>query len=316
MADNNNAIWDKLPETPDLALKKLDRLVGKWKISGPKIDGYTTYEWMEGGFFLIQHFDLTSDGERHTGIEYTGFDEDTRTPRSRLMEINGGNFTYTYEIEGDTFWYWFGNKGSDNYSRGIFSKDGNTITGRWQWPESEGKTGGYEYTMTRVKEQSGREINTQKIIPFLWFDDKAEEAMNFYTSIFENSKVLSIMRYREAGPGPERTVMSATFQLEGQEFIALNGGPQFTFSPAISFFVNCETQEEVDELWEKLSEGGEKQGPGWLKDKYGLSWQIVPTVLGDLLNDPDPIKSQRVMEAMLQMDKIDIKTLRQAYNQQ
>jgi predicted 3-demethylubiquinone-9 3-methyltransferase (glyoxalase superfamily) len=133
--------------------------------------------------------------------------------------------------------------------------------------------------------------------------------MNFYTSIFKNSKVLSIMRYGEAGPGPEGTVMSATFQLEGQEFIALNGGPQFTFSPAISFFVNCETQEEVDELWGKLSEGGEKQGPGWLKDKYGLSWQIVPTILGDLLNDPDPKKSQRVMEAMLQMDKIDIKTL-------
>jgi predicted 3-demethylubiquinone-9 3-methyltransferase (glyoxalase superfamily) len=110
--------------------------------------------------------------------------------------------------------------------------------------------------------------------------------------------------------------MSLIFQLEGQEFIALNGGPQFNFSPAISFFVNYEKQEEVDELWEKLSEGGEKQGPGWLKDKYGLSWQIVPTILGELLNDPDPKKSQRVMEAMLQMDKLDIKTLRQAYDQQ
>ena len=156
----------------------------------------------------------------------------------------------------------------------------------------------------------------QKITPFLWFDGKAEEAMNFYTSIFKNSKTVSIMRYGEAGPGPKGTVMSATFQLEGQEFIALNGGPQFTFSPAISFFVNCETQEELDELWEKLSEGGEKQGPGWLKDKYGLSWQIVPTVLGELLNDPDPEKSQRVMEAMLQMEKIDIKALKQAYEQQ
>jgi predicted 3-demethylubiquinone-9 3-methyltransferase (glyoxalase superfamily) len=156
----------------------------------------------------------------------------------------------------------------------------------------------------------------QKITPFLWFDGKAEEAMNFYTSIFKNSKVLNIMRYGEAGPGAKGTVMSITFQLEGQEFIALNGGPQFTFTPAISFFVNCETQEEVDNFWDKLSEDGEKQGPGWLKDKYGLSWQIVPNVLGNMLNDPDIKKSQRVMEAMLQMGKIDIKTLKQAYNQQ
>ncbi len=271
---------------------------------------------MEGGFFLIQHFDLTYDGERHTGIEYTGYDEDTRTLRSHLMESNGGNFTYTYEIEGDTFWYWFGDKGSDNFSRGIFSKDGDTIMGRWQWPEGDDKTGDYEYTTTRIKEPSSREIYMQKIIPFLWFDNKAEEVMNFYTSIFKNSKVLSIMRYGEAGPGLKGTVMSSTFQLEGQEFIALNGGPQFTFSPAISFFVNCETQDEVDELWDKLSEGGEEQGPGWVKDKYGLSWQIVPTVLGEMLSDPDPKKSQRVMEAMLQMSKIDIKTLRQAYEQQ
>jgi predicted 3-demethylubiquinone-9 3-methyltransferase (glyoxalase superfamily) len=156
----------------------------------------------------------------------------------------------------------------------------------------------------------------QKITPFLWFDGKAEEAMNFYTSIFKNSKIVNIMRYGEAEPGHEGTVMSTTFQLEGQEFIALNGGPQFTFSPAISFFVKCETQEEVDELWEKLSEGGENQGPGWLKDKYGLSWQVVPTILGELLNDPDPEKSQRVMEAMLQMGKINIKALKQAYEQQ
>ncbi|TMA11495.1 MAG: VOC family protein [Deltaproteobacteria bacterium] len=153
----------------------------------------------------------------------------------------------------------------------------------------------------------------QKITPFLWFDGKAEEAMNFYTSIFKNSKVVGIMRYGEAGPGPKGTVMSVTFQLDGQEFTALNGGPMFTFSPAISFFVNCETQEEVDELWEKLSEGGEKQRCGWLKDKYGVSWQIVPTVLGEMLQDKDPEKSKRVMNAMLQMNKIDIKSLKQAY---
>ena len=152
-----------------------------------------------------------------------------------------------------------------------------------------------------------------KITPFLWFDGKAEEAMNFYTSIFKNSKVVNIMRYGEAGPGPKGTVMAATFQLDGQEFTALNGGPMFTFSPAISFFVNCETQEEVDDLWKKLSEGGEKQRCGWLKDKYGVSWQIVPTVLGELLQDKDPEKSKRVMNAMLQMDNLDIKSLKQAY---
>ena len=152
----------------------------------------------------------------------------------------------------------------------------------------------------------------QKIIPFLWFDGKAEEAANFYTSIFKNSKIVNIMHYGEAGPKPKGTVMSVTFQLDGQEFIALNGGPQFTFTPAISFFVNCETQEEVDDLWEKLSKGGEKQGPGWIKDKYGVSWQIVPTVLSELLNDPDTEKSQKVTEAMLQMDKLDIEKLKHA----
>jgi predicted 3-demethylubiquinone-9 3-methyltransferase (glyoxalase superfamily) len=156
----------------------------------------------------------------------------------------------------------------------------------------------------------------QKITPFLWFDGKAEEAMNFYVSIFQNSKVISIARYGEAGPGPKGTVICATFQLDGQEFFALNGGPQFTFSPAISFFVNCETQQEVDELWEKLSEGGEKGRCGWLKDKYGLSWQVIPSALGEMLRDKDPEKSGRVMTAMLQMDKIDIKTLRRAYEQQ
>jgi len=156
----------------------------------------------------------------------------------------------------------------------------------------------------------------QKITPFLWFDGNAEEAMNFYTSIFKNSKIGRITRYGDAGPGPKGTVMSATFQLDGQEFMALNGGPQFKFTEAISFFVNCETQEEVDELWEKLSEGGQKSRCGWLKDKYGLSWQIIPSALGKMLGDKNPEKSQRVMKAMLQMDKIDIKGLEQAYKQQ
>ena len=155
----------------------------------------------------------------------------------------------------------------------------------------------------------------QKITPFLWFDGNAEEAMNFYVSIFKNSKTGRITRYGETGPGPKGTVMSVTFQLDGQEFFALNGGPHFTFSPAISFFVDCKTQEEVDELWEKLSARGEKSKCGWLKDKYGLSWQILPTALGKMLNDPDPQKSQRVMQAMMQMTKIDIAGLKQAYEQ-
>ena len=153
----------------------------------------------------------------------------------------------------------------------------------------------------------------QKITPFLWFDGNAEEAMNFYTSIFKNSKIGRITRYGDAGPGPKGTVMSATFQLDGQEFMALNGGPQFKFTEAISFFVNCETQEEVDELWEKLSDGGQKSRCGWLKDKYGLSWQIIPSALGKMLGDKDPEKSQRVMKAMLQMDKIDIRRLQEAH---
>jgi len=160
----------------------------------------------------------------------------------------------------------------------------------------------------------------QKIAPFLWFDDKAEEAAKFYTSIFKDSKILSITRYGEEGAKaagrPKGSVMTVVFELQGQEFIALNGGPVFTFSPAISFVVNCKTQKEVDELWEKLSEGGEKGQCGWLKDKYGVSWQIVPTVLGEMLQDKDPKKSRGVMEAMLQMDKIDIKTLKQAYEEQ
>ena len=154
----------------------------------------------------------------------------------------------------------------------------------------------------------------QKITPFLWFNDNAEEAMSFYISIFKNSKVLNVARYGEAGPGPNGTVMTATFQLDGQEFVALNGGPHFKFTEAISFVVYCQTQEEVDEFWEKLSEGGEKSRCGWLKDKYGLSWQIVPTVLAELYQDKDAEKTKRVMEAMLKMDKLDIKTLRQAYD--
>ena len=154
----------------------------------------------------------------------------------------------------------------------------------------------------------------QKITPFLWFDGKAEEAMNFYVSIFKNSKVGRVSRYGDAGPGPKGAVMSCAFQLEGQDFYALNGGPQFKFTPAISLFVNCETQQEVDALWEKLSAGGRKDQCGWLQDKYGVSWQIVPTTLGKLLGDKDPVKANRVMQAMMQMKKLDIKGLQQAYD--
>jgi predicted 3-demethylubiquinone-9 3-methyltransferase (glyoxalase superfamily) len=153
----------------------------------------------------------------------------------------------------------------------------------------------------------------QKITPFLWFDGKAEEAMNLYVSVFKNAKAGKITRWGAGGPGPQGTVMSVTFQLEGQEFFALNGGPQFNFTPAISFFVDCKTQDEVDELWEKLSAGGEKLPCGWLKDRYGLSWQIIPTALSEMLRDPDPEKSKRVMQAMMQMTKIDIAGLQRAY---
>jgi predicted 3-demethylubiquinone-9 3-methyltransferase (glyoxalase superfamily) len=153
----------------------------------------------------------------------------------------------------------------------------------------------------------------QKIVPFLWFNDQAEEAVKFYISIFRNSKIGSISRYEEEGPGPKGTVMMITFQLEGREFMALNGGPMFSFSPAISLFVNCETQEEVDSFWEKLSEGGEQEQCGWLKDKYGVSWQIVPTALGRMTQDKDPEKRKRVMQAMLKMNKLDIKELKDAY---
>jgi predicted 3-demethylubiquinone-9 3-methyltransferase (glyoxalase superfamily) len=160
----------------------------------------------------------------------------------------------------------------------------------------------------------------QKITPFLWFNNKAEEAANFYASIFKNSKIGSIARYGKEGADvsgrPKGSVMVVTFQLYGQKFIALNGGPQFTFSPAISFVVNCETQQEVDHLWEKLSEGGATQQCGWLQDKYGVSWQIVPTILGEMMQDKDEEKSERVMKAMLQMVKIDIQGLKRAYDGQ
>lgn len=152
-----------------------------------------------------------------------------------------------------------------------------------------------------------------RITPFLWFDDKAEEAANFYVSVFKNSKIGSIARYSDAGPGPKGSVMTVSFELEGQPFIALNGGPLYTFSPAISFFVDCKTQQEVDELWEKLTAGGGEVECGWLRDKYGLSWQIIPTALLELMQDKDPAKSQRVFKAMLQMTKIDIEGLQRAY---
>jgi predicted 3-demethylubiquinone-9 3-methyltransferase (glyoxalase superfamily) len=152
------------------------------------------------------------------------------------------------------------------------------------------------------------------IKPFLWFDHEAEDAARFYTSVFENSEILDVQRYGQAGPREEGTVMTVAFRLDGQHFVALNGGPQYKFTEAVSFFVNCETQDEVDELWEKLTAGGEEGPCGWLKDRYGLSWQIVPTALTEMLSDPDPEKANRVMQAMLQMGKIEIEGLRQAYD--
>jgi predicted 3-demethylubiquinone-9 3-methyltransferase (glyoxalase superfamily) len=152
----------------------------------------------------------------------------------------------------------------------------------------------------------------QKITPFLWFDDNAEEAVNFYTSVFKDSKIKSIARYGDAGPGPKGSVMSASFEINGQEFIALNGGPMFQFTEAVSFVVNCESQQEVDEFWYKLSEGGETNRCGWLKDKFGLSWQIVPTLLPRLLSGTDPEKTKKVMHAMMKMDKIIIRDLETA----
>lgn len=153
----------------------------------------------------------------------------------------------------------------------------------------------------------------QKITTFLWFNDNAEEAANFYTSIFKDSKITSIARYGDAGPGPKGSVMMVEFELNGQKFLGLNGGPHFTFTEAISLMVNCENQEEVDELWEKLSAGGQKSQCGWLKDKYGLSWQITPIALMQMQKDKDPEKARRVMEAMMRMSKIDIPTLERAY---
>jgi predicted 3-demethylubiquinone-9 3-methyltransferase (glyoxalase superfamily) len=152
------------------------------------------------------------------------------------------------------------------------------------------------------------------ISPFLWFDTQAEQAANLYVSVFKNSRVLTTSRYGDAGPGPKGSVMTVTFELDGQRFIALNGGPHFKFTEAVSFSVDCQTQQEVDDYWSKLSAGGEEGPCGWLKDQYGLSWQINPTILGKMLSDPDPLKAKRVMEAMLQMKKIDIAGLQRAYD--
>jgi predicted 3-demethylubiquinone-9 3-methyltransferase (glyoxalase superfamily) len=153
----------------------------------------------------------------------------------------------------------------------------------------------------------------QKIVPSLWFDHNAEEAIDFYISVFKNSKVINVSRYGKDGMGPEGSVMAMTFELEGQQFMAINGGPIYTFSPAISFLVNCDSQAELDFLWEKLTKGAEEVECGWLKDKYGVSWQIVPTVLAEMMSDPDPVKSNRVMQALLKMKKLDIAALKQAY---
>jgi predicted 3-demethylubiquinone-9 3-methyltransferase (glyoxalase superfamily) len=153
----------------------------------------------------------------------------------------------------------------------------------------------------------------QKITTFITYDGKAEEAVKLYTSVFKNSRIVSTSRYPDGAPMPKGTLMSATFEIDGQEFIVLNGGPSFTFAQGISLFVSCETQDEVDDLWEKLSDGGEKGPCGWLKDRFGVSWQIVPRVLGEMLGDKDPVKAGRVMQAMMQMKKIDIAGLRRAY---
>ena len=152
----------------------------------------------------------------------------------------------------------------------------------------------------------------KNITPCLWFDDKAEEAASFYVSIFKNSKITNVSRYGDAGPRPKGTVMAVTFELDGDKFMALNGGPLFTFSEAVSFVVKCASQQEVDHFWDKLSAGGKPGRCGWLKDKYGLSWQIVPTALEELMTDPDATKSSRAMQALLKMDKLDIRGLRKA----
>jgi len=155
----------------------------------------------------------------------------------------------------------------------------------------------------------------QKITPFLWFDHEAEEAVGFYTAIFNNSRVSTVTRYGDAGPGPKDSVMTMAFELDGQGFVALNGGPQFQFTPAISFVINCESQEEVDHYWDRLSAGGQEIQCGWLRDKWGVSWQVVPTALIEMLQDKDAARAQRVMKAMLQMKKIEIARLEEAYRQ-
>jgi len=155
----------------------------------------------------------------------------------------------------------------------------------------------------------------QKITPFLWFNDQAEEAMNFYISVFRNAKAGEIRRYAEGGPAPQGSVMSASFQIEGQELIAFNGGPHFSFTPAISLFVDCKTQEEVDELWSKLSEGGQPQQCGWVTDRFGLSWQIIPSALGEMLQDKNKAKSKAAMQAMMKMHKIDVQRLQHAFEE-
>jgi predicted 3-demethylubiquinone-9 3-methyltransferase (glyoxalase superfamily) len=174
------------------------------------------------------------------------------------------------------------------------------------------KTATRSSARTRQKKTSPTR-RVQTISPFLWFDSQAEDAAKLYVSIFPNSQILGVSRYGDAGPGPKGTVMTVSFELDGLRFIALNGGPQFKFTEAISFSVNCETQEEVDRYWSKLTAGGGEEGPcGWLKDRFGLSWQVNPRVLGELLSDPDQKKAKRVMEAMLKMKKIDIPTLKRA----
>jgi predicted 3-demethylubiquinone-9 3-methyltransferase (glyoxalase superfamily) len=154
----------------------------------------------------------------------------------------------------------------------------------------------------------------QKISPFLWFDNQAEEAAKFYASVFKNSRIGRIARYGDAGPGPKGSVMTVEFQLDGQDFVALNGGPEFKFTEAISLSVLCKTQDEIDEFWKKLTQGGQEVQCGWLKDRYGLSWQVVPEVLPKMMSDPDQEKTNRVMEAVLKMKKLDIATLEKAYS--
>jgi predicted 3-demethylubiquinone-9 3-methyltransferase (glyoxalase superfamily) len=172
------------------------------------------------------------------------------------------------------------------------------------------KRGGGRYASHRFGIE---ECVMKEITPFLWFDDNVEEAMNLYVSLIPNSRILEVSRYPDGAPGPAGSIMSATFELNGQRFMGLNGGPMFKHTEAFSIYVNCETQEEVDRLWERLSEGGEKSRCGWLKDRFGVWWQIVPTALGELMGDPDPEKSARVMQAMLGMEKLEIAALRKAH---